>query len=317
MIQLEPREYFPITRQLDDPTDDGTYYVKAFIRNARTDELIDEVELNDLGDQRFSAEWQVPADPSGEGFYITITTKVYTDSEYSNESPNYAREQNQYLVQKRYNPVLGSGGGYTDYKKIREIVQEELKKVKIPKADFSSVIKAIKEIKIPKQKEINLKGIEKEIDSLKKEIKKIPEPQQIDLEVIRKQIEKVERKIEDIKIQDLLEMLFSEMERKINETNKRISSIKIPEPEKVDFNPAYHKINEENLKTQKEIEEIKNNIEEVKKQLKDGINLNIVGTIPEESENNKNQFIKRNKTPLNLIGIISGQSNRRRNLIFH
>jgi len=208
MTQLEPREYFPITRQLDDPTDTNTYYVKAFIRNARTDELIDTVELNDLGDQRFAAEWQVPEDPSGEGFYITITTKVYTDSGYSNESPNYAREQNQYLVQKRYNPVLGKGGGWVDYDKVRRIIKEEVEKTKELKVDIKPVVKelektkkAVSKIEIPKPERVDYKKIEKKIEE---EVEKaiiaikniyIPKPEKVDLSGLEYGIEELDRKI--------------------------------------------------------------------------------------------------------------------------
>jgi len=283
MIQLDPQEIFVICRQLDDPTDTNKYYVRAYIRNAKTDELLDTVDLTDQGDQRFRGEYQVPADVSGEGFYITITTKVYTDSGYTNESPNYAREENQYLVQKRYNPILGSGGGdHTDYKKVRKIVQEELKKVRIPKADLGPVIKTIKGIKIPKQKEIDLTWIGKEINSLKKEIRNLPKPQRIDLGLIRKRIERVERKIENIEIPEIPEVDLSRIEQKIEDTNERISSIKIPEPEKVDFTPVYQKINEENLKLQREIEKIKNELIRIKDSLKKGISLNVVGAMAEQ-----------------------------------
>ncbi len=199
MIQLDPQETFVICRQLDDPTDTNKYYVRAYIRNAKTDELLDTIDLTDQGDQRFRGEYQVPADVSGEGFYITITTKVYTDSGYTNESPNYAREENQYLVQKRYNPILGSGGGGgVDYKKLRRIVREVVREETAPIAqkniDFNPVVKEIertkkeiRKIKIPKLEKFDYAKIEKKveretagiIDKIKKI--KIPEPEKLDL----------------------------------------------------------------------------------------------------------------------------------------
>src|SRR5574337_612585 len=103
-MQLEPREYFTIARGLEDYTDSTTYYVRAVIRNARTDALIDTVNLTDNGNRRFTKAWQVPADPSGLGFYIIVTTTVYTDSGYTTKAENYLERFEEHLVQNRPNP---------------------------------------------------------------------------------------------------------------------------------------------------------------------------------------------------------------------
>ena len=79
-LTLQPQASFTLVRQIANHTDSSTYYVRAVIRNAYTDELISTLDLTDRGSQRFSKNWQVPADPSGEGFYLSIVTSVYTDS---------------------------------------------------------------------------------------------------------------------------------------------------------------------------------------------------------------------------------------------
>jgi len=133
MIQLRPREYFTIVRGLPDHTDSGTYYVRAVIRNAKTDAIIETVNLTDQGTRRFSYPWQVPADPSGEGFYIVITTTVYSDSGYTSKAEGYGEEFATYLIQDRINPNnLGFSGPDIDYKKIKKMIDDAVANVKIP-----------------------------------------------------------------------------------------------------------------------------------------------------------------------------------------
>lgn len=135
-MQLNPRETFTIVRQIEDHTDQATYYVRAVIRNAKTDAIIqvdgnNYVNLTDQGSQRFTKNWLVPADASGQGFYISILTSVYTDSGYTTKSENYGDKIETYLVQDRVNANLGGlgggGGSDIDYKKIRKIVDEVVK----------------------------------------------------------------------------------------------------------------------------------------------------------------------------------------------
>lgn len=126
MIQLQPREIFTIVRQLPDPGDTGTYYVRASVYNSRTGELLKDINLVDRGGQRFTQDYQIPADVSGQGFYIDITTNVYTDSIYSVNSTIYGRDNNSYLVFDRISRLAGggSGGGDIDYKKIQRLLSE-------------------------------------------------------------------------------------------------------------------------------------------------------------------------------------------------
>lgn len=124
-MQLNPTEKFIISRQLADPTDSDTNFVQAVVRNAQTDAVLKAVSLSDKGSQRFTAPYEVPSDVGGAGFYITITTMVYTDAQFTTRNFNYNAEQNTYLVQQRYNNLMGSGGAGADvdYDKIENIVE--------------------------------------------------------------------------------------------------------------------------------------------------------------------------------------------------
>ena len=129
-MQLQPQEIFTVVRQLHDWSDTDTNYVQAVIRNARTDEVLATLNLTDKGNRRFSKTWQVKADPSGLGFYITITTTVFTDAEYTTKNSNYGEEMNTYLVDERKRN-FGGGGNDVDYKKIRNIFKEEKDDLKL------------------------------------------------------------------------------------------------------------------------------------------------------------------------------------------
>ena len=194
MIQLRPTEYFPIVRVIGDTQDSTTYYVKAIIRNSDTGAIIDTVNLTDQGSRRFSKKWQVVADVGGEGFYVDITTTIYTDSGYTIEAGDYAEESETYLIQERYNTVFGngSGGGVDiDYKKLRKIVQEEIKFIVIPEQEkvnlkiveegIKQAISGIENIKFPEQKETDLSGVIKEILNTQRAINDKPVTERTDL----------------------------------------------------------------------------------------------------------------------------------------
>jgi hypothetical protein len=124
MLTLHPLNQFTVVRQIANHLDTDTNYVRAVIRNAYTDEIIDTLNLTDRGSQRFSKNWRIPADPSGQGFYISIVTSVYTDAGYASKNANYGDEENTYLVEDR---VFAKGGGSgVDARTVRRIIQEEL-----------------------------------------------------------------------------------------------------------------------------------------------------------------------------------------------
>lgn len=144
-IILQPQRSFPIVRQIANHLDATSYFVQAIIRDAAGN-ILDTVNLDAKGSQRYQSAWQVVADPSGQGRYISIVTSVYTDSGYTTKSENYGDEETTYLVFDRVMPSIRGGGGGLDSGTTRRIVSEELGKIveKIPKP---------KKVKIPEQKD--------------------------------------------------------------------------------------------------------------------------------------------------------------------
>lgn len=211
-MHLIPQRNFTVVRQIADHTDVTTYYVRAVIRNAYTDVILATLDLEDKTGQRFKKDWQVPADSSGEGFFVSIVTSVYTDSGYTTKSSDYGDEENSYLVintpsSNHTGGGIGMGGGLAR-RDIRDIVQEELEKflvkleemkpepIDIPKYEmrWEDILKAISKletkiggIKLEGQK-IDLGPITKGITEIKKEIKDIEIPKATDLEPVMKKI---------------------------------------------------------------------------------------------------------------------------------
>lgn len=160
MLTLRTAGNFTVVRQIANHLDTDTNYVRAVIRNAYTDVILDTLDLTDKGGQRFSKNWRVPSDPSGEGFYISIVTSVYTDSGYTTKNANYGDEENTYLVADRErNFGGGMSGGGVDSRTIRRIISEELEKLpkpekveipemeKMPEMRWEECLSAIKELK--------------------------------------------------------------------------------------------------------------------------------------------------------------------------
>jgi hypothetical protein len=126
-LTLQPNNSFTVVRQIPNHLDSATYYVQAVIRNAYTDVILDTLQLDNKGSQRFKKDWNVIADPSGQGFYISIVTSVYTDSGYTTKSENYGDDENTYLVQDRITVGrIGGQGSGIDTFDLRRVVKEEM-----------------------------------------------------------------------------------------------------------------------------------------------------------------------------------------------
>lgn len=192
-MQLYPQEEYVVARGLEDHVDSSTYYVRAFIRNAKTDALIATLDLTDRGDShRFSKTWQVPADPTGLGFWISIQTSVYTDAGYTSKAENYGDKYEEKFIEARLRH--GGGGADIDYKRVREILRDELAKVPpvaIPPAkdvDFSpltdalqAILSEVRSIELPEPKAVDFRPVMAKIEALERVIHAIPIPE-IDLE---------------------------------------------------------------------------------------------------------------------------------------
>lgn len=183
-MQLQPGEQFAIARQIEDPSDTSTYYVRAYIRNARTDALLDTVNLADMGDQRFRKSWQVPADPSGQGTYITITTKVFTDAGYTAVSPDYGIQEHEHLIMDRAKGGSSRGGGgvmqrvTVDYNEISRIIAHHISEINFPTP----------------AKPISTAPLLKAIQGLSREIRAIaiPTPDPVDFQPVLAEIKRIE-----------------------------------------------------------------------------------------------------------------------------
>jgi len=207
-ITLQPREQFAIVRQLQDHTDSGTYYVRAVVRNSRTDAVIDTVNLTDRTNRRFTALWQVIADTSGQGLFVDICTSVYTDSGYTTKSENYGDESETYLIDNRQKATGGGASGDVDYKKIKKMLSEAISTIKIPDQ---------KEIEMPEYPETDLSMVHEQLESIISLVTAIPLPEKVDLQPVLDAIDMSEDRI-------------------------RQSVLDIPEAPKVDFEPVLEAI---------------------------------------------------------------------------
>lgn len=124
MINLYPGNNFAFVRQIADHTDSTTYYVRVVIRDAYTDAIIETLDLDSKGSQRYSKQWKVPADPSGQGFYVSVVSSVYTDSDHTTKSTDYGDEENTYLVVDR--PRNLGGGSSLVGRDVSDIVRKEI-----------------------------------------------------------------------------------------------------------------------------------------------------------------------------------------------
>lgn len=254
-MQLHPRENFTIVRQIEDHTDSATYYVRAVIRNAKTDAIIqvngnNYLNLTDKGSQRFSANWLVPADASGQGFWITILTSVYTDSGYTTKSQNYGDKMETYLVQDRMNPNLGGyggGGADIDYKKIRKIVDKVVSERLKEDIEMPEIPKVIK-VEIEKEKVVvpvvnvppppSLKPVLDAIKEVKKDISEIefPESEKVEFQPVLDHVSKsIEMVIEKGgssagKVIEELKSAFEKIVERLDKMN--VIEMKMPEVKK-------------------------------------------------------------------------------------
>lgn len=158
MIQtIQPREYFPISRMLPDPNDSATYYLRAVVRNATSGVTLSTVNLLTQGNHIYANSYQAPADSSGRGLFITITTTVYTDSGYTTKSAIHAEESDTFVVYDRFNfaqiisNIVNSlqTGNDVDYKKIKKIFREVLDAQEKPEpkpVDLTPVISTLSRI---------------------------------------------------------------------------------------------------------------------------------------------------------------------------
>lgn len=182
---LQPQRHFTVVRKLSNHTDSTTYYVRAVVRNALTDDIITTLDLTKkAGEQRYVKDWQVPADPHGLGLQITIETSVYTDSGYTEKSQNYGDEIADHII-RNDTRRLGGGGG-VDASTIRVILEEELEKRNPAPIEFPEIPK-------PKEYEMRWDEVFGAIAEMRDAIDRIP---QTDLSTVHMGLDTLLRAIE-------------------------------------------------------------------------------------------------------------------------
>lgn len=190
-MEISPGSRFTIWRKLEDPSDSATYYVQATIYDMRTNAVIQTTNLTDQTGRIFSKDIDAPQDSSGQGRYIAISTRVYTDSGYTTLSAIHREESREYkVIQSRTS--FGGGGVSVDYDKILKMVKKALEdlpkpdKVDIDLTPLQDSIQAVGEkvdaIDMPT---LDLSPILGAIRGLKTDIenaiKSIPKPDEVDL----------------------------------------------------------------------------------------------------------------------------------------
>lgn len=173
-MNILPQSTLRIVRQLTDPLDSGTNYVQAVVRNSTSGDIVATINLTDKTNQRFTGEYTTPPDISGMGYYIDVTTSVYTDDAYTTLNTNYAIEaQTHFIHEQRVH--MGGGGADVNYDKVRRIVKEVVEAQEKPKAPIvkdltpemrrmeerikDSVTQAVSSIRFPEQVRPDLDGV--------------------------------------------------------------------------------------------------------------------------------------------------------------
>jgi len=238
---FQPYRNYVITRQIYNERDFGQVWVKAWVRDAITDEaLLDGVEMEESSDEigRFKYTYKLPADPSGNGRQLRVISVVYEDSGYVSRNPNYQVEENNIVV-RDMNVMGHSGGGGSDidYKKVREIVKEELDKLPpYPSNGLSEIRRAIKEAvktivrEIDNIPEADLSGIEDNISQLVKAISNIPPQEDFDyskIDEIKRKLSILEASVLDININPKIERLkdYNDIKKAVSEVNKNSETL--------------------------------------------------------------------------------------------
>lgn len=120
--------------QISNPQDLGTlYYIQVVVQRASDLSTVVILDLVAQGNGLYGGvAYQIPQDPSGQGYELFETISVYTDSGYTTLSPNYEIVNTPIDVGTQIsNSILGGAGGggsydLTDYQTIRKIIAEEL-----------------------------------------------------------------------------------------------------------------------------------------------------------------------------------------------
>jgi hypothetical protein len=265
-MQFEPRSVYTIAREIPDPYDVSTYYVRAVIRDARTYTLIDTVDLYDNGDHVFTKEWRLPADSSGQGKQILIKTTVYTDNGYTTKSETYAEELTTEILIKTA-AVPQGGWGETDFdpmvRGIEKMINAKIDALPKPeKVDLTPIENLlnhvsflVESIVIPEQKETDLRPVIEEMKSIENKIDSIviPEPEKLNLTPALQAIQAIRIPVHEVGMKDVkslkedllkeitsLRKLYKNRQNMVLTIDPRIQEV----PEKEEEDPKVKELND-------------------------------------------------------------------------
>ena len=225
MNQLAPNTQFTYVEQLGDPTDQNQNYVQCVVRYSASSAVIATINMTNVSGQRFTGKFQVPTDPTGLGYYLDITTTVYSDSGYSQVNTNYQTTTTTFFVLQPVTPSAfgGNGGGYDDANLLKrvQILEDLIRAIKIlphKETDLSPVIEAIESLDIPTT---DLKPVIKAIQGIR--IPEPIEPEKVDLYPLIEGLQNIS--LSHKELEEKVEMLHKEHEKKIKEMNDKNSRI--------------------------------------------------------------------------------------------
>ena len=197
-MQYSPGEYIALSRQLEDPNDLTTRFVRAYVRKKKGtgDVLLATLDMEDQSGQRFTYAYQCPQD--SDFYTLNVVIKVFDDSSYLVESNRYERREQDYEIAERWGKQFGGftgPGSDIDYGRLRKIVKEEVKntpKTEIKEVDLKPLMRSLEDVNR------SVKNID--IPEVKFPEIKIPEQKKPDLEPILRSLNKVQSEVKNIKI---------------------------------------------------------------------------------------------------------------------
>lgn len=202
--QITPAKILPITKQLQDTLNGGTFYVRAVVLNANTRETIETINLTDNGNGYFYYNWNVPY--YQDETYIDILVTTYDDSGYTTINGIYGTEKFQYVIRDTRRIMGGGGGTDIDYEKLRKIIKEEIGKMtfpEMPETDllplFNRLSRLEQLIKENKPQNPDYSGILSSINSVRDDLKReiAKNKTEVDLKGIENKIDNIESKVVD------------------------------------------------------------------------------------------------------------------------
>lgn len=218
-MQYRPNEVIGLSYLISDPADTGTYYVRAVLRDTRTNETLRTVNLtvDASNSRRFYGEMQMPDVKMNQSRSVDITTTVYTDSGYTSQSTEHQEICNMYIVAERWNEAMGFSGGGSGLtpKQVREALAKVLdareaekkpeekqpeKKIELPKEIkklLSDSIQSVKDAEKSLKKAIADSDSRESVSEAKKmleaAVKSIPEAAKAAMQMLLKDMQRSDR----------------------------------------------------------------------------------------------------------------------------